>query len=335
MNKTVVVAFGGNALLQAGQKGTAREQWDNVSRTCKALIPLIKQGHNIVIGHGNGPQVGNELLRQSAGKERYELPEMPIDFCVAETQGSIGYMIEIALTNELRAAGINRSVITLLSPVIVNADDSAFQNPTKPVGPYYTSGQIREIMALRGASLNQKTKELCEIGEGVVSVLTGETYMIDAKGNGWRKAVASPAPQDVMHSALIKEQAEKGTIVIAVGGGGIPVVIEEGKYKPVEAVIDKDLASALLGSKTGANELYILTDVPQAYINFRQPNEKALDKITVEEAKKYLTDGHFKEGSMAPKIRAAIKFVENGGEKSVITTADRLSDSNAGTKIIA
>jgi carbamate kinase len=330
--KTIVIAFGGNALLQAGQRGTVSEQWDNVSRTCKALIPLIEQGYNIVIGHGNGPQVGNELLRQNAGKQQYGLEEMPMDFCVAETQGSIGYMIEIALTNELKSRGIERNVITMLSPVVVDAGDSAFQNPTKPVGPYYTDEQIKEIMALKGASLNKETN----IGDGKVSVQTGEVYMIDAKGNGWRKVVASPAPQDVLHSALIREQAERGTVVIAVGGGGIPVVLQEkGSYKPVEAVIDKDLASALLAQKINAEELYILTDVPQAYINFRQPNEQALCTVTLQQAKEYLGQGHFKEGSMAPKIRAAIKFVENSGGKSVITTADALSNPDAGTRIVA
>jgi carbamate kinase len=334
--KTIVIAFGGNALLQAGQKGTADEQWDNVSRTCKALITLIKQGYNVVIGHGNGPQVGNELLRQSAGKQQCGLEEMPMDFCVAETQGSIGYMIEIALKNEFKAHGIERDVITLLSPVVVDADDKAFKNPTKPVGPYYTDEQINEVITLKGASLNQETQKQYSINDDKVSVLTGEVYMRDAKGNGWRKVVASPVPKDVLHNVLIKEQAEKGTVVIAVGGGGIPVVLQENSNcKPIEAVIDKDLASALLGGKINAEELYILTDVPQAYINFRQPDEQALYTVTLQQAKEYLEQGHFKEGSMAPKIRAAIKFVENGGKRSVITTADNLSNTEAGTRIVA
>ncbi|MDR1973454.1 MAG: carbamate kinase [Bacteroidales bacterium] len=295
MRKTLVIAFGGNALLQAGEKGTAAEQWANVSRTCKALVPLIKQGHNIVIGHGNGPQVGNELLRQSAGKSQYGLEEMPMDFCVAETQGSIGYMIELALLNE----GIDRQVVTLLSPVVVDEDDKAFQNPTKPVGPYYKEKQ--------------------------------EGFKEDPKGNGWRKVVASPAPKQILHSELIKQLSSTGTIVITVGGGGIPVVVQsDGKYKSVEAVIDKDLASALLAQEIGADELYILTDVPNACINFRQENEQVLNGITLEQAKKYLDEGHFKEGSMAPKIRAAIKFASGVNRRSIITTAANL---DGGTRI--
>ncbi|MDR1739676.1 MAG: carbamate kinase, partial [Bacteroidales bacterium] len=256
-------------------------------------------------------QVGNELLRQNAGKKEHGLEEMPMDFCVAETQGSIGYFIELSMLNELRNAGMERNVITILTPVIVDAEDKAFQNPTKPVGPYYKK---EEVEKLSGA---------------------GAVYKEDAKGNGWRKVVASPVPQEILHSELVKQQAENGTIVVTVGGGGIPVTQQNNTLKGVEAVIDKDLASALLGNKISADELYILTDVPNAYINFRQENEKALGKITLAEAKRYLDEGHFKDGSMAPKIKAAIKFVENGGKKCVITCVGNLKDSEAGTQIIA
>lgn len=311
MKKTIVVAFGGNALLQAGQRGTVQEQWENVSATCKALMPLVRE-NNIVIGHGNGPQVGNELLRQNAGKKEHGLEEMPMDFCVAETQGSIGYFIELSMLNEFRSAGIERSVVTILTPVVVDVNDKAFQNPTKPVGPYYSKEEVEKLAAADNA-----------------------VYKEDAKGNGWRKVVASPVPQEILHSELVKQQAGNGTIVVTVGGGGIPVVEEQGRLKGVEAVIDKDLASALLGNKINADELYILTDVPNAYINFRQENEKALGKITLAEAKRYLDEGHFKDGSMAPKIKAAIRFVENGGKKCVITCAANLKDSEAGTQIIA
>ena len=296
-----VVAFGGNALLRSGQKGTFPEQLENVSRTCENLVPLLRQGWDIIIGHGNGPQVGNGLLRHAAGEAAYGLPAQPMDFCGAETQGSIAYLIETALDRVLREAGLPKKVVSLVTRVEVKADDPAFNNPTKPVGPYYQSAPA-----------------------------DGAVYREDPNGRGWRKVVPSPVPVDVANVDLVGRLAREGYVVVTVGGGGIPVVDGRG----VEAVIDKDLASALCAVKTGADALYILTDVPKVYVNFRRPEEKALDVLTVADAKRYLAEGQFAEGSMAPKVRAGIFFVENGGKECIITEAGELGNPACGTRII-
>ncbi|MBR5784937.1 MAG: carbamate kinase [Bacteroidales bacterium] len=312
MNKLAVVAFGGNALLRSGQKGTYKEQIENVSNTCESLYSLVKQGYNLVIGHGNGPQVGNVMLQHECGLEKYNIPAMPMDFCVAETQGSIAHLIEMGFRNMFAKNGINKNIVTLITQVVVSKDDPMFQNPTKPVGPYYTEEQAETF-----------SKE------------NGSVYREDPKGNGWRKVVASPKPVEINNVEIVKQLSESGTIVVTVGGGGIPVVKEEnGTVRGVEAVIDKDLASALTAVQIGADEFYILTDVPKVYINFRKPGEKALDVITVAEAKEYLAQGQFAEGSMAPKVRAGIMFVENGGKECVITEAGQLGNPSCGTRIV-
>lgn len=311
MRKLAVVAFGGNALLRSGQKGTYQEQLQNVEETCESLCNLLKRNYNVVIGHGNGPQVGNVMLQHEAGKQMNNVQAMPMDFCVAETQGSIAYMIEMGLRNVMARHDIQRDVVTLVTQVAVNANDPMFQNPTKPVGPYYTKEQADQLHAE-----------------------TGAIYKEDPKGNGWRKVVASPKPVRINNIKIVKQLATEGQIVVTVGGGGIPVVEENDHVKGVEAVIDKDLASALCAVQIGADEFYILTDVPKVYINFRKENEKALDTITVAEAKQYLAEGQFAEGSMAPKVRAAIMFVENGGKECIITEAGQLDNPNCGTRIV-
>ncbi len=299
-----MIAFGGNALLRAGQKGTFPEQVENVQRTCENLVPLLEQGYHLVIGHGNGPQVGNGLLRHQAGESMHGLPAQPMDFCGAETQGSIAYLIETGMDRVLSAHGLNRRVVSLVTRVEVKADDPGFRNPTKPVGPYYPE----------------------KPAEG--------TFREDPKGRGWRKVVASPVPVGIQNVDLVGRLAREGYVVVTVGGGGIPVIREEGALKGVEAVIDKDLASALCANEIGADEFYILTDVPKVYINFRQPGEKALDTLTVAEARQYLADGQFAEGSMAPKVRAGILFIENGGKQCIITEAGELGNPSCGTRII-
>ena len=304
MTKLAMIAFGGNALLRAGQKGTFPEQVENVQRTCENLVPLLEQGYNIVIGHGNGPQVGNGLLRHQAGESMHGLPAQPMDFCGAETQGSIAYLIETGMDRVLSAHGLNRRVVSLVTRVEVKADDPGFRNPTKPVGPYYPE----------------------KPAEG--------TFREDPKGRGWRKVVASPVPVGIQNVDLVGRLAREGYIVVTVGGGGIPVVREGGALKGVEAVIDKDLASALCANAIGADEFYILTDVPKVYINFRQPGEKALDTLTVAEARRYLAEGQFAEGSMAPKVRAGILFIENGGKQCIITEAGELGNPSCGTRIV-
>lgn len=283
-----MVAFGGNALLKAGQKGTFPELLANVEEAGRMLLPLIEQGYNIVIGHGNGPQVGNALLCQEAGKKEFGLEAMPMDFCGAETQGSIAYLLETGLDKVLK--GTLRRVVSIVTRVEVSADDPAFLNPTKFVGPYYKDAPN-----------------------------DGAVYRQDPRGLGWRKVVPSPKPLDISNIDVVEKLAREGFIVITVGGGGIPVVRTEDGLKGIEAVIDKDLASALAAVRMRSDEFHILTDVPKIYINFRQPNQQALDTITVAQAKQYLAQGQFTEGSMAPKVRAAIMYIENGGKECHIS----------------
>jgi carbamate kinase len=313
MKKLAVVAFGGNALLRGDQKGTIDEQEANVYETCTHLVNLIKQGNDLVIGHGNGPQVGNVLLQHEAGEKIHGIPAQPIDFCVAETQGSIGYMIEQQLRNVLLKENLERDILTIITEVIVDKADPAFQNPTKPVGPFYT-------------------KEVAD----KMTEANGSVFHEDPRGRGWRKVVASPKPLAINNVKSIEKLARDGQIIITVGGGGIPVFyVEPKKLQGIDAVIDKDLASSQLATQIKADSFYILTDVPQVYINYRKPNEQALSRISVTEAKKYLAEGHFTEGSMAPKVRACIQFCENGGQEAIITTAEVLSVPGSGTVIYA
>lgn len=312
MSKLAVIAFGGNALLRSGQKGTYEEQIENVTTTCASLVNLVQQGYNIVIGHGNGPQVGNVLLQHEAGAKEFNLQAMPMHFCVSETQGSIGFLIEQGFQNVFTKEKINRNVVTLVTQVLVDENDPMIQNPTKPVGPYYTKEQADAYAAQTGAIFRE-----------------------DPKGNGWRKVVASPQPLRINNIDIVKRLALEGNIVVTVGGGGIPVIEKNGYVSGLEAVIDKDLASALTAVEIGADEFYILTDVPKIYLNFKKENEKALDTMTVAEAKQYLAEKHFAEGSMAPKVRAAIYFVENGGKECIITEAGQLGNPTCGTRIIA
>ncbi len=311
--KLAVIAFGGNALLRGDQIGTIDEQEANVYETCSYLMELLKKDYDIVIGHGNGPQVGNVLLQHEAGHKMFGLPAMPIDFCVAETQGSIGYMIEQQMRNVLEASEIDRDIITLITQVEVDKNDPAFDNPTKPVGPYLTKEEAEKYTAETGAKFAE-----------------------DPRGRGYRKVVASPKPMKINNIHSIEKLARDGQIVITVGGGGIPVFhVEPNKLQGIDAVIDKDLASSLLATKIGADEFYILTDVPKVCINFNKPEEKKLDRISVAEAKTYLEQGHFAEGSMAPKVRAALYFIENGGKECIITTAKTLGNPEGGTIIYA
>lgn len=312
MSKLVVVALGGNALLRSNQKGTYNEQMANVTETCQALLDFIKRGDRLIIGHGNGPQVGNVMLQHEAGQKVFELPSMPMDYCVSETQGSIGYLIELGFKKVLAQEKINRNIVTLVTQVVVDKDDPMFKNPTKPVGPYYSQHDAEEY-----------------------AEQTGSIFKEDPRGRGWRKVVPSPQPVKINNIEIVKALTDEGHIVVTVGGGGIPVVEKDGYVVGVEAVIDKDLASSLAAIQAKADAFYILTDVPQAYINFKKENQEALGIITVTQAKKYLEEGQFTEGSMAPKMRAAIKFVETTGNEAVITDATTLSDEKGGTRIIA
>ncbi|MFP4064092.1 MAG: carbamate kinase [Bacteroidales bacterium] len=312
MKKLSVIAFGGNALLQSGQKGTIDEQEQNVYDTCQHLVPLIREGYDLVIGHGNGPQVGNVLLQHEAGYKAYGIPKQPIDFCVAETQGSIGFMIEQQLKNVLAEHGIRRNIVTLVTQVVVDRKDPAFEKPAKPVGPFYSKEEADKLAAENGWVFHE-----------------------DPQRRGWRRVVASPRPVDIPNWEDVEKLAREGTIVITVGGGGIPAYIDEkGKMVGIDAVIDKDLASSMLANKIRADEFCILTDVPNVFINFHQPGEKKLEKITVKEISQYLDEGQFTEGSMAPKVRACIEFVEKGGSDAIITEAEQLGKPDAGTVIL-
>ena len=311
MNKLAVVAFGGNALLRAGQKGTIDEQEENAFLASKNLVKLLNKNYNLVLTHGNGPQVGNILLANTAGNKLYGVPDMPLDISVAYSQGFIGYILEQQLRNVLMQEDMDRDIITIITEVLVNKDDPAFSNPTKPVGPYYTKEEA-EVMA----------KE------------TGSVFKEDARGRGWRKVVASPQPMVIFNRRTIEKIAREEHIVIAVGGGGIPCFYkEENKLQGIDAVIDKDLASSLLASQIRADKLFILTDIPKVYINFNTPQEKALDRINIADAKKYLREGQFGEGSMAPKINAAVQFVERTGKDAIITETTLLGVDNGGTRI--
>lgn len=311
MNKLAVVALGGNALLRSDQKGTIEDQEGNVYETAERLLSLIKADYNVVVTHGNGPQVGNILLANTAGHKLYGLPDMPLDVAVAYSQGFIGYLIEQQLRNVMLANDMDRDIITIITQVLVDKDDPAFQNPTKPVGPYYTLEESEQITAENGAK-----------------------FAADARGRGYRKVVASPKPLVINNQKSIETLARAGQIVIAVGGGGIPAYyVEEKKLQGIDAVIDKDLASSLLAVQIHADKLFILTDVPKVCVNYNTPQEKALDRMTIAEANQYLKEGQFAEGSMAPKVRAAIAFVEGSGKDAIITNADMLGVEHGGTHI--
>jgi carbamate kinase len=310
--KIAVVALGGNALLRGNEAGTIQQQEKNTYNTCVHLLKLIEDNYNVVITHGNGPQVGNIMLRNQAGYNEYKIPQMPLDICVADSQGGIGYMIERQMKNILIENKIRKNVVTVITQVLVDIDDPAFKEPSKPVGGFYLKEEA-ELLAKSG----------------------GLIFKEDPRKRGWRRVVPSPKPVEILNKKIIRDLAKKGNIVIAAGGGGVPVYRDKNKnLLGVEAVIDKDLASSLLAVEINADSFFILTDVPKVYINFNKPDQKALHIITVAEAEKYLRQKEFAEGSMGPKVFAAIEFVENGGKETVITESTQLSDPKCGTRIL-
>ncbi|HEL9644245.1 TPA: carbamate kinase [Streptococcus suis] len=309
----IVIALGGNAILSSD--ASAKAQQEALNATVKSLVELIKAGHDLVITHGNGPQVGNLLLQQEAANSTKN-PAMPLDTLVAMTQGSIGFWLETALNNELLEQGIAREIATIMTEVIVEARDPAFKHPTKPIGPFLTEEEAKKEEAATGAQFKE-----------------------DA-GRGWRKVVASPKPIGIREASVIKKLVENGAIVISAGGGGVPVIQDAitGKLTGVEAVIDKDFASRTLSELVDADLFIILTGVDNVYINFNKPNQEKLELVTVSELKTYMEQGQFAIGSMLPKIEAAIGFVESQpGRKAVITSLQNLSEflvNNKGTQII-
>src|SRR6267378_7488664 len=308
----LVVAIGGNALLPAGDPGDASSQRRRIEATCARLADLAQAGHDVVVTHGNGPQVGNILLQNE--ESRHLAPPMPLDVCGAESQAQVGYMLAQALRNEFSSRKIERGVACLVTQVLVDAEDPAFANPTKPIGPYYT----RE-------------------DEIVVKRAKGWKLVYDQRG-GWRRVVPSPRPVDVIEAEEIRRLIADGggQVVIAAGGGGIPVIRRDGRLVGVEAVIDKDLAAAALARAIGWTHLVIATDVPQVALDFGKPSQRFLDRLTVAESKKHLAAGQFSPGSMGPKIEAAVDFLEHGGEHVVITDLEHLVlavGGKAGTRI--
>lgn len=309
--KTIVIALGGNAILQPGQNGTVDEQMENVDSTAEQVAELIAQGHRVVITHGNGPQVGALLIQQEAGRDR--VPPMPLDVCGAESQGQIGYMLQQSIGKMLARRSIQRPVATVITQMVVDPNDPAFANPTKPVGPFYSA-----------AYAEQRMKE------------TGEKWIEDA-GRGWRRVVPSPDPIRIVEQDAILSLVRTGAIVIANGGGGIPVIEKGGFYKGVEAVIDKDLGGECLARDVGADVLLILTDVAHVALHYKTPHQVDLHTVQLDDLIRYQQEGHFKAGSMGPKVEACRRFVERGGEAAIIAQLDKAVEAihgNAGTRIV-
>ena len=312
MEKIAVVALGGNALLRENETGTIEQQESNTTETLENLIFLLKEGFELVITHGNGPQVGNILMRNEAGHQLYNIAPMPLDVCVADSQGGIGYMIERMIRNVLKKHGIQKNVITLVTMATVDPNDPAFTNPTKGIGKIYSEPEAKKLQEEKGWIFNPSAK---------------------AHG-GWRRMVSSPQPIDIVNQEIIEQLVRAGNIVIAVGGGGIPVYYDENNdLRTLDAVIDKDLASALLAAKIKANEFYILTDVSFIYKDFGLPTQEKLEFLNYADTVKYVEAGTFSEGTMSPKIKACLYFIKNGGDKSVITEAKKLEDKSYGSKI--
>lgn len=299
MTKRIVVALGGNAILT--DDPSAKGQIEALRYTSKRLIELIKQGHQLIISHGNGPQVGNLLLQQAAADSEKN-PAMPLDTCVAMTQGSIGYWLQNMLNEALAEAGIDKQVASVVTQVVVDENDSAFTNPTKPVGPFLSEAEAQAVTAE-----------------------TGDTFVEDA-GRGYRKVVPSPKPISIVEYPVIKAMIEKDFVTISAGGGGIPVKQAEFGYEGVEAVIDKDFASAKLAELVEADYLVILTGVDNVYVNFNQPNQEKLENVTVAQLNNWIAEEQFAPGSMLPKVEAAIAFVENNPKgKAVITSLENIA----------
>lgn len=297
MGPKVLVALGGNAILKHEEKGTAEDQFENVRRTCRYLAELIKEGCRLAITHGNGPQVGDILLKNERSKD--VLPPMPLDVCGAQSQGMIGYMLQQSMRNEMTKAGLSYPVVSLTTQTIVDERDEAFENPTKPIGPFYDASEAEKL---------RKEKEWS---------------MIEDSGRGYRRVVPSPRPRQIVEREIIRTLFESGSVVIAAGGGGIPTIVRsDGSLQGVEAVIDKDLAAQILASDIDAKILLILTDVERVSLNYGKPGQIELDEMTVDQAKRFMKEGHFAPGSMMPKIQASMKFVEAGGKKAVISSLE-------------
>jgi len=312
MEKTAIIALGGNALSNKQQAGTIKDQFGNTHKSLKEIVKFLRKDYNICITHGNGPQVGDELLRMDLTQD--EVPPMPLGVCVAGTQGTIGYMIQQSFQNILNQEKIDKEVVTLVTQVVVDPKHPSLKNPTKFVGKRFSKQEAEK----RAKNMGWIVKEQ-DPGE-------------------WRRVVPSPDPDFVMHGISIRTLVHAGIVVLAAGGGGIPVFVDDDEnFKGIDAVIDKDLTAAKLGRVIRADEYYIVTDIDQVYLNYGKDNQTPIDIMTDEEAKQYQEEGHFQQGSMWPKIRSAIHFLKHHGKKVVITNIDNLQDAidgKAGTSII-
>jgi len=307
-----VIAFGGNALLRPQDHGTQEEQFTLAWKATRWLAEIIHRGYELAIVHGNGPQVGNIMIQVEEAITK--IPPQTLDVCVAQTEGSIGYMLQNQLRNRLLEEQIEKPVVTVLTEVVVSKDDPAFENPSKPVGPYFTAYRANQLMQEQG------------------------WIMVEDAGRGWRKVVPSPVPQRILDVDVVKKLVEAGAVVIACGGGGIPVYQDVGGYfRGVEAVIDKDYSASILARELAADLFIILTQVPQVAENYGRPNQRWLSQLPVSKAKEMLEAHQFPPGSMGPKIRAALQFVEATGKEVLITDAEHLKDAlarKAGTFIV-
>jgi carbamate kinase len=311
--KTAVVALGGNAITKKGEEDTIARQFANTRESLEGIVLLIKDGYNLAIAHGNGPQVGNAVLRVELA--RGKAPILPLGVCVADTEGGMGYMIEQSLENRLKREGIKRDVVTIVTQVIIDKDDVSIKKPTKFIGQFYSKEEAKKLAKENGWVVKED------------------------RGKMWRRVVPSPTPLEIVEKKTIKTLVENGIIVIAAGGGGIPVYVENnGTLEGVDAVIDKDRASSILARDIGAELLLILTEVNKVALHYGTLLQQDLDQLTVGEAKKYLAEAHFPPGSMGPKIEAAIQFLESGGKEVIITSISKAYDSvkkrNAGTRIV-
>lgn len=312
MPKLALIAIGGNSLIRAGERGTIAEQRENAILTARYIAELIRHDYFIVLTHGNGPQVGAQLLRSELASTQV-YPE-PLDVCVADTQGSIGYVLEHALQRALDEARIHIPIATIITQVVVDEHDPAFSQPTKPVGPFYSEEEAR-----------RREREY-------------QWKMVEDAARGYRRVVPSPEPLEIVEIEAIRSLVLDGYIVIAAGGGGIPVVRRDGYLVGVEAVIDKDRASALLARMLSVDTFIISTDAEKVYLNYKKPNQRALDYITASEAQRFYDEGHFPPGNMGPKIASAIRFLQDGGKEVIITSPEHLLDAvlgKTGTHIFA
>jgi carbamate kinase len=311
--KIALIAFGGNAILPENQRGLQAEQINNAQKAARLMIHVVKKGYDLILVHGNGPQVGNLLIQMEESITK--VPPFSLEICDAMTEGSMGFMLEKAIINELRKNSVDKDVATLITQVVVDREDKAFENPTKPVGPFYSK--------YRAQMLHREKK----------------WTMIEDAGRGYRKVVPSPRPIDVIPKRVIRDLVHSGKIVIALGGGGVPVIINgRGLFQGVEAVIDKDYAASLVAREVKADLFIILTNVDRVYLNYGKADEEPIAVMTVEQAKEHLSQGQFPPGSMGPKIRAAIEYIQGGGKEVLITSANHLKASlinRSGTKIRA